>query len=61
MADKKEQNNKEFVNILGNKSIGINIPTKTLFEKSGTGKKSKPKNNPNTIDKIAFFSVNFLL
>ena len=59
MANKKEQNSKELDIIAGNKSKGSNVPTKILLEKSGLGKNNRPKNKPDNIDIIAFFSLNF--
>ena len=61
VASKKDQNNKELDIIWGNKSNGNNVPTKMLLEKSGLGKSNKPKNKPNNIESIAFFSLKFLL
>ena len=57
MANKNEQNNNELVIILGKKSYENNNPTKILFEKSGEGNKSKPKNRPRSIDNIAIFEL----
>ena len=59
MAIKNDQNNKELDIILGNKSNDNNVPTKILLEKSGLGKSNNPKNKPNNIEIIAFFSLNF--
>ena len=59
MAAKKDQNSNELDTILGNKSNDNNVPIRILLEKSGFGKINRPKNNPNNIDIIAFFSLNF--
>ena len=59
MANKNEQNNKELLIILGNKSNDSNPPTKILFEKSGEGNSIKPKNKPKSIDNIAVFELIF--
>ena len=44
--------------MLGNKSNENSIPTKILLEKSGLGKRSKPKNKPINIDIIEALSIN---
>ena len=57
VATKKDQNNKELEINLGKSSIGNITPTKILFEKSGDGNKSNPKNSPIKIEKMASFSL----
>ena len=59
VASKNDQNNKELVIIWWNKSNGNNVPTKILLEKSGLGKSKRPKNKPDNISAIAFFSLSF--
>ena len=61
VASKKDQNSKDWVISDGNISEGNKTPTKILFEKSGAGNKSKPKNNPNIIEIKEVFSLIFLL
>ena len=61
VATKKDQNNKEPEINLGKISIGNIIPTKILFEKSGDGNRSNPKNSPIKIDITASFSLKCFL
>ena len=56
----KEQNSKDWETNTGKKSIGIIMPIRIDFEKSGLGNKRSPPIKPTKIDTYAFFSLNVL-
>ena len=51
VATTKDKNNKYWETNGANNSLGIKIPTKRLFEKSGVGNIRKPPTNPIMIEK----------
>ena len=61
VATKKDQKSKKLEIRSGNNYVGKIVPTSILFEKSGDGNKSNPKNNPISIAIIASFSLKFFL
>ena len=68
MADKtfqieitKDKNNNCWAIKVAKISLGNNIPTNKLFEKSGNGNSKKPPINPTIIDVYAVFSSILLL
>ena len=50
VATTNDKNNKDWAIKGENISLGINIPTNKLLEKSGKGNIKKPPSNPTTIE-----------
>ena len=60
VAKKKDIKSKDCVINEGKLEAGNKTPINIDLEKSGVGNSIKPTNNPNMIDKNAFFSSIFL-